>query len=308
MEEYFEDHDAQFMAPFSSGAVNSTELVAALINPQKDDLVAGIQYAQSKIDGSLTLLIMTEDGDTTAARDLMGPLCRCSWAPTMTVTALPSRALPITSWAITTSTSWARRRSCGLRPMPLRCLAGTRRDEDVRALRGCTTATRTQLRGYEREVMRATATVPSWLRRGSARRVPRGGLRGWRARFRHPHAIGYSTERARCPFGRPFIEYTPTWPRSFMPANQDLRNKIANMKQVPVPELIQDKKLLFVDDSLCAHQRCARDGELPTVLVPLRCIITAQRVPAHHVQLQVSELLVQQVGHGSHCAARVVDC
>lgn len=74
MEEYFEDHDAQFMA-LSSGAVNSTELVAALIN-QKDDLVAGIQYAQSKIDGSLTLLIMTEDGDIIAARDFMGPLAR----------------------------------------------------------------------------------------------------------------------------------------------------------------------------------------------------------------------------------------
>ena len=72
VEEYFEDHDAQFMA-LSSGAVNSTELVAALIN-QKDDLVAGIQYAQSKIDGSLTLLIMTEDGDIIAARDFMGRL------------------------------------------------------------------------------------------------------------------------------------------------------------------------------------------------------------------------------------------
>ena len=118
VEEYFEDHDAQFMA-LSSGAVNSTELVAALIN-QKDDLVAGIQYAQSKIDGSLTLLIMTEDGDIIAARDFMGRL-PVLVAPTMTATALPSRALPITSWAITTSTSWARRRSCGLRPMPLRC-------------------------------------------------------------------------------------------------------------------------------------------------------------------------------------------
>ena len=64
-----------------------------------------------------------------------------------------------------------------------------------------------------------------------------------------PHAIGYSTESGM-PFGRPFIKYTPTWPRSFMPANQDLRNKIANMKQVPVPELIRDKKLLFVDDSI----------------------------------------------------------
>ena len=52
------------------------------------------------------------------------------------------------------------------------------------------------------------------------------------------------------PFGRPFIKYTPTWPRSFMPGNQAIRNKVAHMKQVPVPELIHDKKLLFVDDSI----------------------------------------------------------
>ena len=64
-----------------------------------------------------------------------------------------------------------------------------------------------------------------------------------------PHAIGYAQESGM-PFGRPFIKYTPTWPRSFMPTNQEMRNRVATMKLVPVPELIEGKKLLFVDDSI----------------------------------------------------------
>jgi amidophosphoribosyltransferase len=64
-----------------------------------------------------------------------------------------------------------------------------------------------------------------------------------------PHAIGYSNE-SHIPFSRPFIKYTPTWPRSFTPAKQTDRNKVAKMKQVPVHDLIQDKNLLFVDDSI----------------------------------------------------------
>ena len=64
-----------------------------------------------------------------------------------------------------------------------------------------------------------------------------------------PHAIGYANESG-VPYARPFVKYTPTWPRSFMPANQDVRNQVAKMKQIPVPELIEGKKLLFVDDSI----------------------------------------------------------
>ena len=64
-----------------------------------------------------------------------------------------------------------------------------------------------------------------------------------------PHAIGYANE-AHAPFARPFVKYTPTWPRSFTPENQDVRAQVAKMKQIPVPELIQGKKLLFVDDSI----------------------------------------------------------
>jgi amidophosphoribosyltransferase len=64
-----------------------------------------------------------------------------------------------------------------------------------------------------------------------------------------PHAIGFATETGT-PFARPFVKYTPTWPRSFMPADQSIRDRIAHMKQIPVPELIDGKKLLFVDDSI----------------------------------------------------------
>ena len=64
-----------------------------------------------------------------------------------------------------------------------------------------------------------------------------------------PHAIGFANRSGK-PFARPFVKYTPTWPRSFMPANQEVRNQVAKMKQIPVPELIEGKKLLFVDDSI----------------------------------------------------------
>ena len=64
-----------------------------------------------------------------------------------------------------------------------------------------------------------------------------------------PHAIGYATQ-SNTPFSRPFIKYTPTWARSFMPSNQEVRNRVAKMKQIHIPELIRDKKLLFVDDSI----------------------------------------------------------
>ena len=64
-----------------------------------------------------------------------------------------------------------------------------------------------------------------------------------------PHAIGFANRSGK-PFARPFVKYTPTWPRSFTPSDQKVRNQVAKMKQIPVPELIEGKKLLFVDDSI----------------------------------------------------------
>ena len=64
-----------------------------------------------------------------------------------------------------------------------------------------------------------------------------------------PHAMGYANHSGK-PLARPFVKYTPTWPRSFMPEDQQVRSRVARMKQIPVPELIEGKKLLFVDDSI----------------------------------------------------------
>ena len=284
VEEYFEDHDAQFMA-LSSGAVNSTELVAALIN-QKDDLVAGIQYAQSKIDGSLTLLIMTEDGDIIAARDFMGRL------PVLVGADDDGHCVAFESFAYH-KLGYHDEYELGpaeivrLTPDAIEVLSPARDEMKMCAFMWVYYGyPNSNYEGMNVEVMRyrnGAIMARDEAARGACPEVdfvagvPDSGI---------PHAIGYSTE-SKMPFGRPFIKYTPTWPRSFMPANQDLRNKIANMKQVPVPELIRDKKLLFVDDSIVRGTQLRE-----TVNFLYDSGAHAQRVPAHHVQLQVSELLV----------------
>ena len=112
VERYFSDHGHQFMA-MSSGKVNATELVAALIN-QKDDLISGIRHAQDEIDGSATILILDADG-ILAARDKLAA-CRCSSARAKTAAASPSSPSPTISWATMTPTSWAPGRSYGSRP------------------------------------------------------------------------------------------------------------------------------------------------------------------------------------------------
>ncbi len=293
---------AQFMA-ISSGQVNHTELVAALIN-QKDDLVEGIVLRRRPFEGSLTLLVMTEDGVVYAARDRMGRF-----------PVLIGRDIEGQGYCISFESFVYQKLGYedGVR-------AGARRDRGRPRRR----------HGYEslaapRDKMKICAFL--WVYYG----YPNSNYEGMNVevmRYRHadhgprrtragcmpqvdyvagvpdsgvPHAIGYATESGM-PFGRPFIKYTPTWPRSFMPANQDLRNKIANMKQVPVPELIRDKKLLFVDDSIV---RGTQLGKTVNFLYERRRARGAHalRLPADHVQLQVPELLARASRTGPHRAA-----
>lgn len=247
VEEYFADHGNQFMA-MSSGKVNSTELIAALIN-QKDDFVAGIKNVQDKVEGSMTLLVMTDEGTIIAARDRLGRLPilvgknhegYCTALESFSYQKLdyetvyelgPGEILEITADGYKT-------------------LAAPGDDMKICAFMwtyyGYPTST---YEGINVEVMRyrngeimardeaEQVGIPSL---DYVAGIPDSGL---------PHAIGYSTQ-SKMPFGRPFIKYTPTWQRSFMPANQEIRNKVAKLKQIPVPELIEDKELLFVDDSI----------------------------------------------------------
>ena len=236
VEEYFSGRNSQFMA-LSSGAVNATELVAALIN-QKDNLVAGIQYAQSKVDGSLTLLIMTDAGDLIAARDFMGRL------PVLVGCDENGHCVAFESFAYHKlgyhdGYELGPAEIVRLTPDAIEVLSPARDEMKMCAFMWVYYGyPNSNYEGMNVEVMRyrnGAIMARDEAARGAQPQVdyvagvPDSGV---------PHAIGYSTESGM-PFGRPFIKYTPTWPRSFMPANQDLRNKIANMKQVPVPELIR---------------------------------------------------------------------
>ena len=246
VERYFSDHGHQFMA-MSSGAVNATELTAALIN-QKPSLIEGIRYAQEVIDGSATILVLTPEG-IVAARDKLGRLpvligknedgC-CVSFESFAYQKLgydnayelgPREIVRVTEdgWE-TLSPPGERMRICAF----LWTYYGY---------------PNSNYEGVNVEVMRyrnGEIMARDEIARGQLPKVdyvagvPDSGL---------PHAIGYANRSGKF-FARPFVKYTPTWPRSFMPADQSIRNQVAKMKQIPVPELIEGKKLLFVDDSI----------------------------------------------------------
>ncbi len=243
----FEHIGHQFMA-MSDGGVNQTELVAALINTQ-NSLVEGIQYAQEAIEGSLTLLVMCHDGSLVAARDKMGRL------PVLIGKDEDGYCVTFESFAYG-KLGYVDEHELGSGEIVRITAEGYQtlvepRDE----MRICAFLwvyygyPNSNYEGQNVEVMRyrnGARMAADERKRGLlpdvdyVAGVPDSGL---------PHGIGYATESGK-PFARPFVKYTPTWPRSFMPANQEVRNRVAKMKQVPVPELIKGKKLLFVDDSI----------------------------------------------------------
>ena len=247
VERYFSDHGHQFMA-MSSGKVNSTELAAALIN-QKDDLVSGILHAQEVIDGSITLLILTEEGQIIAARDRMGRL------PVLIGKNHQGHCVSFESFAChkigyEVDYELGPREIVRIRPEGYETLSPAAEQMKICAFLWTYYGyPNSNYEGVNVEVMRCrngAIMAREERRRGTlpavdcVAGVPDSGV---------PHAIGYANE-SHMPFARPFVKYTPTWPRSFMPANQEVRNQVAKMKQIPVPELIQGKRLLFVDDSI----------------------------------------------------------
>lgn len=247
VERYFADGTRQFMA-MSSGAVNSTELVAALIN-QKPDFISGIKFAQEQIEGSLTLLIMTDDGALMAARDPLGRL------PVLIGKDAEGYCVAFESFAFH-KLGYADDYELG--PGEIVRITAEGRKTIAPAgdkMKICAFMwvyygyPNSNYEGENVEIMRyrnGTLMARAERERGAMPQVdyvagvPDSGT---------PHAIGYAHESGM-PFGRPLIKYTPTWPRSFMPQNQEIRNRVASMKLVPVPELIRGKKLLFVDDSI----------------------------------------------------------
>ena len=246
IERYFSDHGHQFMA-MSSGQVNSTELTAALIN-QADDFVSGIKHAQKLIHGSITILLLTPDG-LIAARDKLGRV------PVILGRNDDGFCVSFESFAYH-KIGYDDYRELGPGEI-VHLTAGSEEvlappGEDMRICGFLWTYygyPNSRYEGINVEVMRnrnGEIMAKADRERGIAQDldyvagVPDSGL---------PHAIGYANE-SKVPYARPFVKYTPTWPRSFMPSNQSVRSQVAKMKQIPVPELIEDKKLLLVDDSI----------------------------------------------------------
>lgn len=230
----------------SGGNINQTELVASIIN-QEDNIVKGIQLAQSVIKGSMSILVLTPEG-MYAARDKMGrtPIiighkedAFCASFESFAYLNLgysdyknlgPGEIVFMTPDGVeTVSPPSDKMKICTFLWIyygyPTSCYEGIN-VENMRYRCGEKLAERDNADGNVKPDIVAG--------------VPDSGI---------AHAIGYAN-KSGIPFARPFIKYTPTWPRSFMPPNQTQRNLIAKMKLIPVEELIHDKSLLLIDDSI----------------------------------------------------------
>ena len=247
IERYIETTSGQIGA-MSGGGQNATELVAAFIN-QKPTFAEGIRYAQTLVDGTVSVLILTERGTIIAARDFWGRLpihigkSKKGWCASFEHFAYqklgykdnyelkPAEVVELTANGRETLLEGrTEMRICAFLwsyyGFPTSCYEGVN-VEVMRCRNGEIMA--------QNEI--DAGTLPT---ADSVAGVPDSGT---------PHAIGFAN-RSHIPFARPFIKYTPTWPRSFMPPTQKERNRIAKMKQIPVDDLIEDKELLFVDDSI----------------------------------------------------------
>ncbi len=232
----------------TGGKINASELVAALIS-QKSSFAEGIQFAQRVIEGTANILILTDTGHLIAARDRLGRIPvqigkdgngYCASFEEFAFTKLgyelvqelgPGEVVELTPDGVTQLVKPGKEmRMCAFLWSYYGYPTSTYEGINVEAMRyrnGAAIAERDMSQGRSMEIDYVGG-------------VPDSGT---------PHAIGYANRPGKA-FARAFIKYTPTWSRSFTPARQSDRKKIAKMKQIPVIELIKGKNLLFVDDSI----------------------------------------------------------
>lgn len=228
----------------TNGQVNATELVASLIC-QKGSIVEGIRYVQGILDGSMSILIMTEEG-IYAARDRYGR------TPLVVGKKEDGYAVSFENFAFF-SLGYEQCKELGpaeivyITPEGMETVSGAKKDMKVCSFLWV-------YYGYPTSSYEGVNVEEMRYRCGSmlakhdredveldmVAGVPDSGL---------AHAIGYANESG-VPYARPFIKYTPTWARSFMPSDQAQRNLVAKRKLIPVPNLIKDKSLLLIDDSI----------------------------------------------------------
>ena len=241
VDQIFNSGHAHFLE-MSGGDINPTELTAAIIN-QKENLIDGIRYALEVIDGSMTLLLMTPKG-IYAARDRMGR------TPVVIGQKEDAFCVAFENFSYL-NLGYTDYKELGpgeivvVTPEGVKTLVQPGKDMKI-----CTFLwvyygyPSSSYEGISVEKMRYNCGVKmaqrDHVRPDTVAGVPDSGI---------AHAVGYANESG-IPFSRPFVKYTPTWPRSFMPTVQSKRNLIAKMKLIPIHDLIKGKSLLLIDDSI----------------------------------------------------------
>ncbi len=240
--ELLKERPSQFMS-MSGGKINNTELVAALVSTGRD-IVDGIRRAQDKVDGSVTMLILTKEG-LYAARD------KCGRTPLIIGEKEGAYCAASESFAFI-NIGYKYKRELGpaeiafLTPQEEKTVGEAQEGMSICAFLwtyfGYTTSI---YEGRNVEMMRNRNGELLAQKEGDmdvdyVAGVPDSGI---------AHALGYANH-SRVPYARPLIKYTPTWPRSFMPQNQQARQQIAKMKLVPVFQIINGKKFVLIDDSI----------------------------------------------------------
>ncbi len=241
MKEVFDRRMIHF-AEMGGGELNPTELAAALIN-QESSFEEGIRSAHEAIEGSCSLLLLTEEG-VYAARDKLGrtPVVigekEGSYAATLETCAFPNLGYEIKKFlgpgeiVLMTEDGVEQKKAPGERMQICGFLwvyygypASTYEGINVESVRNRCGAILAKKDDLEVDMVAG---------------IPDSGI---------GHGLGYASE-AGVPFKRPFVKYTPTWPRSFMPQDQNIRDLVAKMKLIPIKELIEGKKVLFCEDSI----------------------------------------------------------
>jgi len=236
------DKKSVHFAEMSAGEINPTELVAALIN-QGSTFVEGIQFAQETVEGSCSLLLLTDEG-IYAARDKWGrtPIILGakpeSFAATLESCAFPNLGFESSAQlgpgeiVLITAEGVERKKPaeskmqiCGFLWVYYGYPASSYEGINVEKVRNSCGALLAKNDEIEIDIVAG---------------IPDSGI---------GHGLGYAAE-AGIPFQRPFVKYTPTWPRSFMPQDQSIRDVVAKMKLIPIREIIEGKKILFCEDSI----------------------------------------------------------
>ncbi|MBR6764893.1 MAG: amidophosphoribosyltransferase [Clostridia bacterium] len=240
--------DGEQFSAMTGGKVNTVELFAALMN-KKDNFHDGIRFAQESIEGSATVLVLTDHGTIIAARDLYGRT-PCIVGKNKTGYAVAFESFAYKKLDYEDVKELGPGEIVELTSDKMTVLLPARKEMKICAFLwsyyGFSTS---NYEGVNVEVMRCKNGEIMAQNDMEAGRTQGIDFVGGIPDSGTPHAIGYANT-SRLPFARPFIKYTPTWPRSFMPQSQAQRNRIAKMKMIPVHELIQGKSLLFVDDSI----------------------------------------------------------